>query len=144
MSINLAKPSVHHYEASTCSPALTIKETKKDGSDPFIDSKSPSEPTLRFDVCRGEDDLSSILRARSPVRNVQKGGNIIESGQKFGFIGNQGGIILQGVGERLKVNQGAAKQNLYKLEQEVGANEMRAQAQIWEHIKRHMKYPAAQ
>ena len=73
-------------------------------------------------ACLTEHNIhSNRITARSPVRNAQTGAEIVESGHAFHFQGQEGVVLLQGVGERLKANQMMERQNSQKIAKDMNA-----------------------
>lgn len=64
-----------------------------------------SKPKSEHEIFDGGSYHTSPLSPRSPVRAVQQGTDIVESGRDYGFVGDQGAVILQGIGKSWKADQ---------------------------------------
>lgn len=98
-------------EVSSASPMPSLGEPEKDLLAPIMQPQSE----LEYDIYDGTRSFFSPIAIRSPVREAQKGIDIVESGRTFrGFEGreNVAGDVLQYAGERLKADQAKAKEHV--------------------------------
>ena len=71
-----------------------------------------------------------IIFARSPIRNSRKRGNLFEADRKYDFKGNEGTVVLEGVGKQLQKEQ----QRGNKKAKEAVAEEDKAVQDYWKAI----------